>query len=56
MRLSNPAAKLVFTTIAIVLLAISYVLYEQIQLLLRAQDQLNETNVVRLKLEQTVSA
>jgi len=56
MRLSNSAAKLIFTSIAILLLAISYILYEQIQLLLRAQDQLNETNVVKLKLEQTISA
>jgi len=55
MRLSNTAAKLIFTSIAIVLIAISYLLYRQIDALLLAQDQLNETNVVKLKLEQTVS-
>jgi signal transduction histidine kinase len=56
MRLSNTAAKAIFTIIAIVLLAISYVLYQQIHSLLRAQDQLNETNIVKLKIEQTLSA
>ena len=56
MRLSNTAAKLIFTGIAIILLAISYVLYKQIKSLLLAQDQLNETNIVKLKLEQTISA
>jgi len=56
MRLSNTAAKLIFMSIAIVLLAISYVLYQQIHSLLLTQDQLNETNIVKLKLEQTVSA
>ena len=56
MRLSNIAAKLIFTSIAIVLFAISYVLYQQIQSLLQTQDQLNETNIVQLKLEQTLSA
>jgi signal transduction histidine kinase len=56
MRLSNTAAKLIFTVIAIALLAISYVLYQQIHSLLRAQDQLNETNIVKLKIEQTLSA
>ena len=56
MRLSNTAAKLIFTGIAIILLAISYVLYQQIKSLLLAQDQLNETNIVKLKLEQTISA
>jgi len=56
MRLSNTAAKLIFTSIAIVLLAISYLLYRQIQSLLQTQDQLNETNIVKLKLEQTLSA
>jgi signal transduction histidine kinase len=56
MRLSNTAAKLIFTSIAIVLLAISYLLYQQIQSLLQTQEQLNETNVVKLKLEQTLSA
>jgi signal transduction histidine kinase len=56
MRLSNTAAKLSFVIIAIVLLAISYVLYQQIRSLLFAQDQLNETNVVKLDLEQTLSA
>ena len=56
MRLSNTAAKLIFTGIAIILLAISYVLYKQIKSLLLAQDQLNKTNIVKLKLEQTISA
>jgi len=56
MRLSNTAAKLIFTGIALVLFAISYILYRQIQSLLIAQDQLNETNLVQLKLQQTVSA
>jgi signal transduction histidine kinase len=56
MRLSNVAAKLIFTSIAIVLFAISYVLYQQIQSLLQTQNQLNETNIVKLKLEQTLSA
>src|SRR5215203_59594 len=56
MRLSNSAAKLIFVSIAIVLFSTSYILYKQIHLLLRAQDQLNETNIVKLKLEQTISA
>jgi signal transduction histidine kinase len=56
MRLSNTAAKIIFTSIAIVLLAISYVLYQKIRLLLQTQDQLNKTNIVKLKLEQTLSA
>lgn len=56
MRLPNTAAKLIFTSIAIALLAISYLLYQQIQSLLQAQDQLNETNIVKLKLERTLSA
>ncbi len=56
MRLSNTAAKFIFTSIAVVLLAISYLLYQQIQSLLQTQDQLNETNVVKLKLEQILSA
>jgi signal transduction histidine kinase len=56
MHLSNTAAKLIFTGIAIVLLAISYVLYQQILSLLSAQNQLNETNIVKLKVEQTLSS
>jgi signal transduction histidine kinase len=56
MRLSNTAAKIIFTSVDIVLLAISYVLYQQIRLLLQTQDQLNKTNIVKLKLEQTLSA
>ena len=56
MRLSNTAAKIVFTSIAIVLLSISYVLYQQILSLLQAQEQLNETNIVKLKVEQTLAA
>ena len=56
MRLSNTAAKFIFTSIAVVLLAISYLLYQQIQSLLQTHDQLNETNVVKLKLEQILSA
>lgn len=56
MRLSNAAAKSIFTIIAIVLLAISYILYQQIHSLLKSQDQLNETNIVKLKIEQTLSA
>lgn len=56
MRLSNNAAKLIFATTAIVLLAISYILYQQIKTLFYAQEQLNETNIVKLKLEQTLSS
>jgi signal transduction histidine kinase len=56
MHPSNTAAKVIFTAIAIVLLAISYVLYQQIHSLLSAQDQLNETNIVKLKVEQTLSS
>lgn len=56
MHRSNTAAKLIFTGIAIVLLAISYVLYQQIHSLLSAQDQLNEANIVKLKVEQTLSS
>lgn len=56
MRLSNTAAKLIFTSIAVALLSVSYVLYQQIRSLLQAQDQLNETNIVKLKVEQTLSA
>ena len=56
MHLSNTAAKLIFTGIAIVLLAISYVLYQQILSLLSVQNQLNETNIVKLKVEQTLSS
>jgi signal transduction histidine kinase len=55
MRLSNLAAKIIFATAAIVLLSISYILYQQIRNLLRSQEQLNVTNLVKLKLEGTLS-
>ncbi len=55
MRLSNTAAKIIFATSAVILLSISYILYQQIKNLLHSQEQLNVTNLVKLKLEGTLS-
>jgi signal transduction histidine kinase len=56
MQLSTKAAKLVFIFTAIVLLGLSYILYHQIDTLLESQKQLNRTNNLKLKLEQTLAA
>ena len=56
MRLSNKAAKMIFAIAAILLLSISYILYLQIRSILHLQDQLNDSNIVKLKLKETLSA
>lgn len=55
MLLSNRIAKTVFALSAIVLLALAILLYLQINALISSFNQVNRTNVVRLKLEQTLS-
>lgn len=55
MRLSNTAAKLIFTGTALVLLTVSYILYQQVRSLINTQEQVNEKYLVRTKLEETLS-
>lgn len=56
MHLSNRLARIIFASTALVLLGLSYLIYRQIKDLLHARQQFNETNVVKLKMEQTLSA
>jgi len=56
MRLSNKAATIIFSATALVLLIISYLLYLQFKSLLYAQESVNESHVVKLKLEQALSS
>lgn len=56
MRLSNKAAKFIFASTAVLLFSVSYILYQQIRSLLNSQQQLNESTLVKLKLEETLSA
>jgi signal transduction histidine kinase len=56
MQLSTKAAKRIFLLTAILLLGLSAVLYRQIDSLLKSQDQLNHTNLLKLKLEQLLGS
>jgi signal transduction histidine kinase len=56
MRLSTRTANILFTATAVFILLISYILFEQVSSLINSQEQLNETNIIKLKLEQTLSA
>jgi len=55
MTLSNRVAKIIFATSAIILLALALMLYLQINDLISSFNQVNRTNIVRLKLEQVLS-
>ena len=55
MTLSNKVAKIIFATSAIILLGLALMLYSQINDLITSFNQVNRTNIVRLKLEQTLS-
>jgi signal transduction histidine kinase len=56
MRLSPAAAKIIFASTAIVILVISFILVAQVKNLLHSREQINVTNVVKLKLEETLSS
>ena len=56
MRLSPTAAKIIFASTVIVILVISFILFEQVKNLLHSREQINVTNVVKLKLEETLSS
>lgn len=55
MPFSNKIAKLTFASAAFILFILSYTLYIQINDLDDAYDKVNQTNVVKLKLEQALS-
>jgi len=54
MRLSNKLAKIIFATVAVLLLSLSYILYQQIQSLMLTQERVDESNMVKLKLQETL--
>jgi signal transduction histidine kinase len=56
MRLSDKAAKIIFTTTAVVLITIAILIFGQIKSLLLSQKQINITNLVKLKLEAITSS
>ncbi|MBB1286940.1 CHASE3 domain-containing protein [Flavisolibacter sp. BT320] len=56
MQLSAKAAKLIFLLTTIVLLGLSALLYKQLTSLLDSQKEVNSTNVLKLKLEQLLTA
>src|SRR6476620_7987710 len=53
--LSNRIPKIIFASSAVILLALAFLLYLQINALISSFNQVNRTNVVQLKLEQTLS-
>ena len=55
MQISARLARLIFITTSCVLLLLSYVLYLQVKDLIQSYNQINQANVVSLKLEQTLS-
>lgn len=55
MILSNKVAKIIFATSALILLGLAIMLYLQINDLILSFNQVNRANIVRLKLEQTLS-
>jgi signal transduction histidine kinase len=55
MPFSNKIAKLTFASAAVILFLLSYTLYIQINDLDDSYDKVNETHIVKLKLEQTLS-
>jgi signal transduction histidine kinase len=55
MQISARLAQLIFIATSCVLLLLSYVLYLQVKDLIRSYNQINQANVVNLKLEQTLS-
>ena len=54
-QLSTRLAKLIFISTACVLLILSYILYLQVKDLIASYNQVNQANVVKLKLEQTLT-
>ena len=55
MQISARLARLIFITTSCVLLLLSYVLYLQVKDLIQSYNQINQANIVSLKLEQTLS-
>jgi signal transduction histidine kinase len=55
MHISARLARLIFISTSCVLLLLSYVLYVQVKDLIRSYNQINQANIVTLKLEQILS-
>jgi len=55
MQLSTRVARTIFITTACVLFILSYTLYIQVKDLINSYNQINQANIVKLKLEQTLS-